>query len=73
MRFVFGNCMLDTERYELRRAGQVIALEPRAFRVLIYLLRHAGRAVAKQELVQACWPGTAEARNCHTPSACLWG
>jgi DNA-binding winged helix-turn-helix (wHTH) protein len=61
MRFVFGNCMLDTERYELRRAGQVIALEPRAFRVLVYLLRHAGRAVAKQELVQACWPGTAEA------------
>ena len=58
MRFVFGDCDLDTERYELRRAGQVVALEPRAFRVLAYLLRHAGRAVAKQALVQACWPGT---------------
>jgi DNA-binding winged helix-turn-helix (wHTH) protein/tetratricopeptide (TPR) repeat protein len=56
MRFVFGDCTLDTERYELRRAGQVVALEPRAFRVLAYLLRHAGRAVAKQELLQACWP-----------------
>ena len=56
MRLAFGDCMLDTERYELRRAGQGIALEPRAFRVLAYLLRHAGRAVAKQELVQACWP-----------------
>jgi DNA-binding winged helix-turn-helix (wHTH) protein/tetratricopeptide (TPR) repeat protein len=56
MRFVFGDCTLDTERYELRRAGQVIALEPRAFRVLAYLLRHTGRAVAKQELLQACWP-----------------
>ena len=57
MRFVFGDCTLDTERYELRRSGQVVALEPRAFRVLAYLLRHAGRAVAKQELLQACWPG----------------
>ena len=57
MRFVFGDCTLDTERYELRRAGQVVALEPRTFRVLVYLLRHAGRAVTKQELVQACWPG----------------
>jgi class 3 adenylate cyclase/tetratricopeptide (TPR) repeat protein len=57
MRFVFGDCTLDTEHYELRRAGQVVALEPRAFRVLTYLLWHAGRAVAKQELVQACWPG----------------
>ena len=71
MRFVFGNCDLDTERYELRRAGQVVSLEPRALRVLTYLLRHAGRAVTKQELVQACWPGNAETtdteyalRNC---------
>ena len=57
MRCVFGDCTLDTERYELRRAGQVIALEPRAFRVLAYLLQHAGLAVAKQALVHACWPG----------------
>src|SRR5215468_7832469 len=57
MRFGFGDCTLDTERYELRRAGQVIALEPRALRVLAYLLRYADRAVAKEELVQACWPG----------------
>jgi class 3 adenylate cyclase/predicted ATPase len=71
MRFVFGNCDLDTERYELRRAGQVVALEPQALRVLTYLLRHAERAVAKQELLQACWPGISKAtfteyalRNC---------
>ena len=57
MRFVFGGYTLDTERYELRWAGQVVALEPRAFRVLVHLLQHAGRAVSKQALVQACWPG----------------
>src|SRR5262249_24908074 len=52
-----GDCTLDTERHELRRAGQVIALEPRAFQVLSYLLRYADRAVAKHERVRACWPG----------------
>ena len=57
MRFGFGDCTLDTEHHELRRAGQIIALEPRAFRVLAYLLRYADRALAKQELVQACWTG----------------
>jgi predicted ATPase/class 3 adenylate cyclase/DNA-binding winged helix-turn-helix (wHTH) protein len=57
MRFVFGDCTLDTERYELRRAGHIIALEPKAFRVLTYLLRHHDRAVAKRSLLQEFWPG----------------
>lgn len=71
MRFVFGECELDTERYELRRAGQAIAFEPKAFQVLAYLLRHSGRAVGEQDLLQAFWPGTSDAhyteyslRNC---------
>jgi len=60
MRFVFGECELDMERYELRRAGRVITLEPKAFRVLAYLLQHHGRAVAKRDLLQAFWPGTSD-------------
>jgi DNA-binding winged helix-turn-helix (wHTH) protein/predicted ATPase len=60
MRFVFGECELDTERYELRRANQVVALELKAFRVLAYLLQRPGRAVSRQELLQAVWPGAAE-------------
>ena len=63
MRFVFGDCELDTERYELRRAGQVVSLEPMAFRVLVYLLRHHGRAVAKSDLVKACWPETVDEQS----------
>ena len=60
MRFVFGDCELDTERYELRRAGQVVALEPMALRVLAHLLRQSGRAVTKQDLLQTFWPGMSE-------------
>jgi DNA-binding winged helix-turn-helix (wHTH) protein len=61
MHFVFGECTLDTERYELRRAGQVVPLAPQAFKVLVYLVQHHGRAVGKQDLLQAFWPGTSEA------------
>jgi adenylate cyclase len=61
MRFVFGECELNTERYELRWAGHAVALEPKAFRVLAYLVRHHGQAVAKRDLLQAFWPGPADA------------
>jgi DNA-binding winged helix-turn-helix (wHTH) protein len=53
MRFVFGECELDTERYELRRTGQALMLEPKAFKVLTYLVQRPGRAVAKGELLDA--------------------
>src|SRR5712691_11296441 len=73
MRYVFGECELDTERYELYRRGQVVALEPLALRVLAYFVQHPGQAVAKGDLFQAFWPGAAEEsykeyslRNCLT-------
>src|SRR5947209_14246085 len=73
MRYIFGECELDTERYELRRRGQVVALEPLALRVLAYFVQHPGQAVAKGDLFQAFWPGAAaesykeySLRNCLT-------
>jgi DNA-binding response OmpR family regulator len=41
---VFDECELDIERYELRRAGHAVVLAPKPFRVLVYPLRHHGRA-----------------------------
>src|SRR5690242_8303824 len=73
MRFLFGECELDTERYELRRAGQALALEPKAFRVLAYLVQRPGQAIAKHDLFEAFWPGALDVhykeyslRNCLT-------
>ncbi len=57
MRYVFGDCILDTQRYELRRAGTRIPLRPKVFQVLAYLLAHRDRLVAKQELLEHLWPG----------------
>lgn len=51
----FGDCELDLERYELRRAGVRVHLEPQVFDLLRHLLEHAGRVVAKEELLDAVW------------------
>ena len=56
MTYVFANCVLDTHLYTLRRAGRVRQLRPKVFQMLIYLLDHHERVVAKQELAEQIWP-----------------
>src|SRR5262245_50252279 len=56
MRYVFGDYSLDTQRYELSRAGVLIALRPKVFQVLAYLLAQRDRVVLKQELLEHLWP-----------------
>lgn len=55
MRFVFGDCELDTDRYELRRNGVVQRVEPQVFEVLTLLLRDHGRVVGKEQILDAVW------------------
>jgi len=57
MRAVFGAFTLDLDRRELRHQDRLQPLEPKAFTVLAYLLTHRDRAIAKEELLAACWPG----------------
>src|SRR5262245_17901492 len=57
MRVVFGACTLDLDRRELRYQDRVQPLEPKAFTLLAYLCTHRDRAIAKEELLAACWPG----------------
>jgi DNA-binding winged helix-turn-helix (wHTH) protein len=56
MRYVFGECTLDTQRAELARTGRVYRLRRKVFQVLVYLLAHADRVVSKQELCEQVWP-----------------
>jgi DNA-binding winged helix-turn-helix (wHTH) protein len=56
MRYVFGDYSLDTQRYELSRAGVLIALRPKVFQVLAHLLAQRDRVVLKQELLEHLWP-----------------
>lgn len=57
MRYCFDDFEVDTQRYELRKAGVVQPLEPQGFNVLAYLLEQRERVVAKDELLERLWPG----------------
>jgi class 3 adenylate cyclase/predicted ATPase len=57
MIYVFGEYELDTYCYELRRAGEPLQIEPKAFDLLVYLIRQHGRAISKDELLEHVWPG----------------
>ena len=56
MRYVFADCLLDTQLYTLSRAGRAIPLRPKAFHVLRYLLEHRDHLVSKEELCAHVWP-----------------
>ena len=57
MTFAFGDHVLDVERRELRHAGNLVALEPQVFDLLVHLVRNRGRVVSKDELIDAIWAG----------------
>jgi pimeloyl-ACP methyl ester carboxylesterase len=56
VRFCFDELVLDTALRELRYRGEIRHLQPQAFSVLEYLIRHRERAVSKQELLEKLWP-----------------
>src|SRR5215467_2687408 len=59
MRYLFADCLLDTQCYLLRRAGQSIRLRPKVFQVLTYLLTNRDRVIPKQELCEQVWSALA--------------
>jgi DNA-binding winged helix-turn-helix (wHTH) protein len=57
----FVDCELDQNRYELRRSGARVPLEPQAYAVLAYLIEHRDRVVSKEELMDHVWGGASSA------------
>lgn len=55
--WVFDEFVLDTARYELRRNGVVIRIEPQVFDVMAELVAHHERLVTKEELFDTVWGG----------------
>ena len=51
----FADCELDLLQFELRRAGEVVHVEPQVLDVLGYLIANRDRLVAKTELLDAVW------------------
>lgn len=55
MIFVFSDCQLDLDRFELRRAGRLRPVEPQVFDLLAVLIRERHRVVPKEELLDTVW------------------
>jgi pimeloyl-ACP methyl ester carboxylesterase/DNA-binding winged helix-turn-helix (wHTH) protein len=53
--FQFDDVVLDVERFELRRRGEPVHVEPQVFDVLAYLVLHRDRVVTKAELLDQVW------------------
>ena len=55
---IFRSFRLDPVNQCLWRGEQRVALAPKAFDVLRYLVEHSGRLVPQDELLEALWPET---------------
>jgi TolB-like protein/DNA-binding winged helix-turn-helix (wHTH) protein len=54
-RIVFDDIEVDIEGRRLLKAGREVALEPKAFDVLLLMLQHPGKALARDVLLDGVW------------------
>lgn len=57
MKYAFGPYEIDTEAMELTGDGQVIAVQPQVFALLVFLIENRDRVVTKDEIIGAVWDG----------------
>src|SRR5262245_5218482 len=53
----FGAFELDARRRQLLRLGRPVAIQPKPFDLLVYLIRHRDRLVTRDELLAEVWRG----------------
>ena len=53
----FSGLELDTSRFQIRRGGEVLPVQPQVFDVLHYLVANHDRIVTKEELFAKVWNG----------------
>ena len=57
MRYSFQDYALDTERRELRRGQALVAIEPKVFDLLAFVIEHRQRVVSRDDLIAHVWDG----------------
>ena len=53
--FAFADVVVDASAHRLTRDGREIAVEPKAFAVLLELLAHPGQLLSRDDLLDAVW------------------
>src|SRR5262245_33734901 len=61
--YEFGPFRLDTQKCVLLRNGAVVALTPKAFDILLVLIRRRGVVLEKDEILSEVWPDTVVDEN----------
>lgn len=56
--YAFGDFLLDLEQKRLLRNGQIVALQPKVFNLLVFFVERAGALISRDELMQAVWAET---------------
>ena len=54
-RYAVGDLVLDRLSHKVMRGGEPIVLQPREFRLLEYLMKHAGQVVTRTMLLENVW------------------
>ena len=68
--FRFDDVEVREGEFTLTKAGKVLAVEPKAFRALLVLLRSPQKVVSKEELLDSVWGDTAVSEGSLT--RCIW-
>src|ERR1700675_1894756 len=68
--FRFDGVEVREREFSLSKAGQVLAVEPKAFRALLFLLRNPQRLISKEELLNSVWGDAAVTEGSLT--RCIW-
>ncbi len=55
MEYIFSNIIIDTEKFELRQNGDVIAVEPQIFDLLLYFVTHPNTVFSRDDLMKSVW------------------
>jgi adenylate cyclase len=55
--YLFEDYALDTERRELRRGQAPVAVEPKVFDLLAFVIEHRQRVVSRDDLIAQVWDG----------------
>jgi Tol biopolymer transport system component/DNA-binding winged helix-turn-helix (wHTH) protein len=69
--FRFADVEVREREFTIVKAGEALSVEPKAFRVLLILLRNPGKLIPKEELLNAVWGDAAVTENSLTRSIAL--
>lgn len=57
MIYRFASCEIDTSKFEVRRDGARVAVEPQVFDLLLLLVENRDRMVTRDEIIERVWRG----------------